>query len=91
MKDACEHITDEQLQELKKANTEFKKVLDGDDIIACVHADMKFHEIIYGAVSYTHLDVYKRQILRNPCRGQDLFVQFYRPAPEGLLYGILRL
>lgn len=74
VKDACEHITDEQLQELKKANTEFKKVLDGDDIIACVHADMKFHEIIYGATNKHRL----LQILNN------LREQMYRYRMEYL-------
>ena len=46
VKDACEHITDEQLQDLKKAANEFKRSLEGTDLVACAEADIHFHEII---------------------------------------------
>ena len=58
---ACDHITDEQMQELKKAAADFKKVLDTDDLTSCVQADMKFHEIIYNATDNARL----LQILNN--------------------------
>lgn len=55
VRNACDHITDEQLQELKKANLEFKRALEGADLIACTEADMRFHEIIYGATNNRRL------------------------------------
>ena len=58
---ACDHITDEQLQELKRAAGDFKKVLDTDDLTSCVQADMRFHEIIYNATDNARL----LQILNN--------------------------
>lgn len=74
VKDACEHITDEQLQDLKRAAAEFKKALDGDDLVECVQADMQFHEIIYGATNNRRL----LQILNN------LREQMYRYRMEYL-------
>lgn len=74
VKDACEHITDEQLQELKRASAEFKRCLAADDIVASVHADMNFHEIIYGATNNRRL----LQILNN------LREQMYRYRMEYL-------
>ena len=71
---ACEHITDEQLQELKRAAADFKKVLDTDDLTACVQADIKFHEIIYNATDNARL----LQILNN------LREQMYRYRMEYL-------
>ena len=71
---ACDHITDEQLQELKKAAADFKKVLDTDDLTSCVQADMKFHEIIYNATDNARL----LQILNN------LREQMYRYRMEYL-------
>lgn len=61
VKDACDHITPEQLEELREANEEFEKVLQGNDLIAYVHADMHFHEIIYDATNNKRL----LQILNN--------------------------
>ena len=74
VKDACEHITDEQLVELQKAAEEFKRCLREEDIIACVHADIRFHEIIYGATNNRRL----LQILNN------LREQMYRYRMEYL-------
>lgn len=71
---ACDHITDEQMQELKKAAADFKKVLDTDDLTSCVQADMKFHEIIYNATDNARL----LQILNN------LREQMYRYRMEYL-------
>ena len=55
VKDACEHITDEQLQDLKKAANEFKRSLEGTDLVACAEADIHFHEIIYAATNNKRL------------------------------------
>lgn len=74
VKDACDDITDEQLLDLEKANEEFRKVLEGNDLVAYVHADMKFHEIIYDATNNRRL----LQILNN------LREQIYRYRMEYL-------
>ena len=74
VKDACEHITDEQLQELKKAANEFKRSLEGTDLVACAEADIHFHEIIYAATNNKRLV----QMLNN------LREQMYRYRMENL-------
>ena len=48
-------ITDEQLQDLKKAANEFKRSLEGTDLVACAEADIHFHEIIYAATNNKRL------------------------------------
>ena len=66
---ACERITPEQVEEMKMAAEDFRKVLKSGDVTKIAEADVKFHDIIFAAtnnqrpVSYTHLDVYKRQVL----------------------------
>lgn len=55
VQNACENITDEQLQELKIAGTNFKHALMGADLVECVQADIRFHEIIYGATNNRRL------------------------------------
>ncbi len=74
VKDACDNITDSQLQELKRANEEFGRALEGDNLIACGKADMEFHEIIYDATNNRRLI----QILNN------LREQMYRYRMEYL-------
>lgn len=74
VKDACEHITEEQLMELKKAAEEFKRCLREETVVASVHADIHFHEIIYGATNNRRL----LQILNN------LREQMYRYRMEYL-------
>ncbi|MCI5995780.1 MAG: GntR family transcriptional regulator [Blautia sp.] len=74
VKDACLNITEEQLQELRKANMDFKKSMEGDDLISRVQADMRFHEIIYDATNNRRLV----QILNN------LREQMYRYRMEYL-------
>lgn len=76
VKDACEHITDEQLQDLKKAANEFKRSLEGTDLVACAEADIHFHEIIYAATNNKRLV----QMLNN-LRGADV------PLPDGKSQG----
>lgn len=55
VKNACDYITEEQIQELKKAAADFKEALEGTDLIACAEADMRFHEIIYAATNNRRL------------------------------------
>lgn len=74
VKNACDNITEEQIQELKKAAADFKEALEGTDLIACAEADMRFHEIIYAATNNRRLI----QILNN------LKEQMYRYRMEYL-------
>ena len=46
---ACERITDEEIKELGLAVKEFEKKMKEDELSAQAEADVKFHEIIYGA------------------------------------------
>lgn len=46
---ACERFTDEEIKELGLAVKEFEKKMKEDDLSAQAEADVKFHEIIYGA------------------------------------------
>ena len=56
VKDACDHITDAQLSELKKASNEFKKaLLEGKDLVTCAEADMHFHDVILSATNNRRL------------------------------------
>ena len=56
VKDACDHITDAQLSELKKASNEFKKArLEGKDLVTCADADMHFHDVILSATNNRRL------------------------------------
>ena len=56
LKDACDHITDAQLSELKKASNEFKKaLLEGKDLVTCADADMHFHDVILSATNNRRL------------------------------------
>ena len=56
VKDACDHITDAQLSELKKASNEFKKaLLEGKDLVTCEDADMHFHDVILSATNNRRL------------------------------------
>lgn len=56
VKDACDHITDAKLSELKKASNEFKKaLLEGKDLVTCADADMHFHDVILSATNNRRL------------------------------------
>jgi len=55
VRNACDYITEEQIQELKKAAADFKEALEGTDLIACAETDMRFHEIIYAATNNRRL------------------------------------
>ena len=46
---ACEKITDEEIEEMKKAAEEFKMILKSKDITEIAEADVRFHDIIYMA------------------------------------------
>ncbi len=52
---ACDHITDEQLQEMKKIAADFKRSLEEEDLLVCVEVDMAFHEVIYNAAENKRL------------------------------------
>lgn len=74
VKRACRNMTPEQLERLKHAEAEFKRVLYGNDLIACAQADEAFHEVIYGMTGNKRLV----QILNN------LREQMYRYRMEYL-------
>ena len=46
---ACEKITEEEIEEMKKAAEDFKKILKSKDITEIAEADVRFHDIIYMA------------------------------------------
>ena len=52
---ACERITPELLEELKKAGEEFRRQTDTEDVTALAAADVRFHEIIYEATDNARL------------------------------------
>ncbi len=52
---ACERITPELLEELKKAGEEFACLKGTEDAARLAEADMKFHEIIYTAADNPRL------------------------------------
>ncbi|MCD8074584.1 MAG: GntR family transcriptional regulator [Lachnospiraceae bacterium] len=70
----CKKLTKEQLEELKALAAEFCSTLDGDNVVACAEADMKFHDAIYNATGNRRLI----QILNN------LREQMYRYRMEYL-------
>lgn len=55
VRNACQHISENQLRDMKKAAADFKRSLEGDDLLACVETDMAFHEIIYNAAENKRL------------------------------------
>lgn len=46
---ACEKITEEEIEELKRAAERFKDTLDDQDVTKIAEADVEFHDIIYTA------------------------------------------
>lgn len=52
---ACDSVTEEQLRKLKQATAEFKRCAEREDLLACVEADMQFHEIIYESANNRRL------------------------------------
>lgn len=46
---ACARITDEELDELKKREENFKEILSCGDVTDVAEADEAFHDVIYGA------------------------------------------
>ena len=46
---ACDKITKEEIEEMKKAAEDFKKILKSKDITEIAEADVRFHDIyLYG-------------------------------------------
>lgn len=74
VKKACQNMTPEQLQELKKAGEKFARSLKKEDLMACAQADVEFHEIISEATNNRRLI----QILNN------IREQIYRYRLENL-------
>ena len=46
---ACEKITEDEIEELKRAAERFKDTLDDQDVTKIAEADVAFHDIIYTA------------------------------------------
>ena len=52
---ACERITPEQVEEMKMAAEDFRKVLKSRDVTKIAEADVKFHDIIFAATNNQRL------------------------------------
>ena len=52
---ACERITAEQVEEMKMAAEDFRKVLKSGDVTKIAEADVKFHDIIFAATNNQRL------------------------------------
>ena len=52
---ACERITQEQVEEMKMAAEDFRKVLKSGDVTKIAEADVKFHDIIFVATNNQRL------------------------------------
>ena len=52
---ACERITPEQVEEMKMAAEDFRKVLKSGDVTQIAEADVKFHDIIFAATNNQRL------------------------------------
>ena len=52
---ACERITPEQVEEMKMATEDFRKVLKSGDVTKIAEADVKFHDIIFAATNNQRL------------------------------------
>ena len=46
---ACEKITEEEIEELKRVAERFKDTLDDQDVTKIAEADVAFHDVIYTA------------------------------------------
>ena len=77
---ACDKITKEEIEEMKKAAEDFKKILKSKDITEIAEADVRFHDIIYMATDNQKLI----QLLNN------LREQMYRYRVEYLKEGETR-
>ena len=53
---ACEHITEEQLQELRETVKEFERAIRSADVRRMVKADEDFHNVIYRAADNPKLE-----------------------------------
>lgn len=52
---ACDRIQDEDIEQLREAAKEFEEVSKNGDVTALAEADVKFHDIIYGATNNQRL------------------------------------
>ena len=62
---ACEKITEEEIEELKRVAERFKDTLDDQDVTKIAEADVAFHDVIY-----TETDNQKLILLLNNLREQ---------------------
>lgn len=46
---ACDRITDAEIEKLREAAAEFEETTKSEDVTALAEADVRFHDIIYGA------------------------------------------
>jgi DNA-binding GntR family transcriptional regulator len=54
---ACEHITDEQLQEINQAAAEFEKAVKNKELSNLTESDIKFHDLIFQSTTNQKLIV----------------------------------
>lgn len=52
---ACDRMTDEQMDKLKKAAKEFEEVLKTEDVTQAAETDVKFHDVIFMATDNQRL------------------------------------
>ena len=52
---ACERITSEQIEQMKEAAEDFRKVLKSGDVTKIAEADVKFHDVIFEATNNQRL------------------------------------
>ena len=59
---ACERITPEQVEEMKMAAEDFRKVLKSGDVTKIAEADVKFHDIIFAATNNLREQMYRFRV-----------------------------
>ena len=59
---ACEKITAEEIEEMKKAAEEFRMILKNKDITEIAEADVRFHDIIYMATDNLREQMYRYRV-----------------------------
>ena len=80
---ACERITPEQVEEMKMAAEDFRKVLKSGDVTKIAEADVQFHDIIFAATNNQRLITllnnlreqmyrYRVEYLKNPSNHEQL-------------------
>ncbi|MFI3207776.1 MAG: GntR family transcriptional regulator [Eubacteriales bacterium] len=52
---ACERMTEESIEELKRAAIEFEEIVETNDITKIAEADVQFHDVVYNATGNQRL------------------------------------